>query len=222
MGIVSSALTRTGAPARGREMIEFDMGERRPLDHILVVRADADADIERAGHRHLGGSSRRFQLAIVARDEGVEIIAAFLDAHRFGRGDVGLHLVHDAAGRVAKLQGCEADSVHGHVHGRRIAVQVLADHENRLAMGISAGAEDRDVGGESNISRDLSPHKVEIIAREPHVFAAAADRIGSAGAVILGGAGVEDSAHVLLAFKDDQRPGDDVRRRCGAGLRNQL
>ena len=119
-------------------------------------------------------------------------------------------------------RGCEADAVHGHVHGRRIAVQVLADHENRLAMGISAGAEDRDVGGESNISRDLSPHKVEIIGREPHVFAAAADRIGSAGAVILGGAGVEDSAHVLLAFKDDQRPGDDVRRRCAAGLRNQL
>ena len=85
-------------------MIEFDMGERCPLDHILVVRADADADIESAGHRHLCGSSRRFQLAIVARDEGVEIIAAFLDTHRFGCGDVGLHFVHDAAGRIAKLQ----------------------------------------------------------------------------------------------------------------------
>ena len=100
------------------------------------------------------------------------------------------------------MQRGESAAVDGYVGRARVAVERLADHENGLAMGISAGAEDRDVGGESNISRDLGPHKVKVIGAEPHVFAAAADRIGSAGGVEFRGAGVEHGAYVLMALKD--------------------
>ena len=104
--------------------------------------------------------------------------------------------------------------MHGQVDGGRVSVQGLANHENGLAMGISAGAEDRDIGSKSNISRDLGPYKVKVIGAEPHVFAAAADRIGSGGAVILRGAGMQDHANVLLIFKNAERP-------CGAVLRGK-
>jgi len=78
-------------------------------------------------------------------------------------------------------------------------------------MGVSAGAEEGDAGGEGNVSRDLLPNEMEVVDAEPHVFAAAADRVGVVHTVVLRGAGVEHGADVLVIRKDSERLGGRCR-----------
>ena len=80
------------------EAARAHVGEDGFLDHVLVVRADADADVEVAGERELGGCAGGLEIAVFAGDEGVEKVAAFFDADGFGRGDVGFDFMGVDAG----------------------------------------------------------------------------------------------------------------------------
>jgi hypothetical protein len=110
--------------------------------------------------------------------------------------------VRIGAGGVAELQRREAASMDGYVNGRRVSVEGLADHEHGLAMGIPAAAEEGDIRGEDNVSGDLLPDELEVVDADPHILAAATDRICALGGVILRGTGVEDGANILAALED--------------------
>ena len=82
-------------------------------------------------------------------------------------------------------------------------------------MRVAAGAEKGGVGAEGEVAGDFLPDIVEVVEGPPHVFAASAEGVRAGGAVIIGGAGVEHGAHVLLALEDSERRG---RARCRSGL----
>ena len=148
---------------------------------------------------------------IRARDEGIEEVAALLDANGLWRGDMGLDFVGIRAWSVAILERGESDAVHGDVDGRAVAVERLAQHEHGFAMRIPTGTEEGNVGGEGGIARDLFPGEVEVVDSEPHIFAAAGDGVGAFGGVVINGAGMDDGPDVLMIGEDA------AGKRLGAG-----
>ncbi|MDP9049272.1 MAG: hypothetical protein M3O31_00905, partial [Acidobacteriota bacterium] len=79
--------------------------------------------------------------------------------------------------------------------------------KSSLAMIVSLGSNQLDVGREGHIAGGFLPDEVEGIRAEPHIFAAAGDGIGTSRGVKGGISRVQDLADIAVVFKDS-----DLRR----------
>src|SRR5579872_894352 len=161
---------------------ELEIREYGTLDHILVVRANANPHIKWRAERH----SRRavlFPSAGIRIDPHRKLIAALGNAHAFWRPKMRNNLMRHIPLFQPVLQRGQSVPMARHIHVGRIRVQALADHEHRFAMGVSARVQKRDVRRQGHVAADLPPRKLERVLPQPHVLAAARQRVRSRGAV---------------------------------------
>src|SRR6266508_4085849 len=133
---------------RLRALLDLDVREKSLLDDVVVVRADAEADIERLGQFDPERAARRLQRFSFAGDGHEDVIAAFLDLNAARRLHVRLNLARRAALYFSVLQRGQAVAVQRRVGIGRIRVETLTDDQTRLAMRIAAGADELNVGGD--------------------------------------------------------------------------
>ena len=83
---------------------DFHVGEDGFFDYVFLVRAEADADVERSFERDRNRASRHLEVLAFRCEPHVGVLAALFDAHASGRGDIRLDLVRERALRVAILK----------------------------------------------------------------------------------------------------------------------
>ena len=97
------------------------------LDHVLVVRADAQPHIERTLQRNAQPSTRRLDLAIAA-ERHVHVVSPLGNAQPLGSGNIRLNFTRECAFLVAKLQRSKPTGMQSHVCIDRVCVETLAKH----------------------------------------------------------------------------------------------
>ena len=178
------------------------------------MRADAEPDVERPLELDARRRSRELQVAALGRQEQRDVPASLHDPHAPGADHVSLDLVGVRALGLADLQRREAIAMHRDVDVGRVGVERLAEDQARLAMGIGAAPDERDVGLESQVALDLLPGEVEGILRDPHVLAAARDDVLPRRLVKFRRAGMKHLANVAMPLEDPHR---GLRRVLGNG-----
>src|SRR5262245_24945391 len=133
---------------RLRALLDLDVRKKSLLDDVVVVRADAEADIERLGQFDPERAARRLQRFVFAGDRHEDVIAAFLDLNAARRLHVRLNLARRAALYFSVLQRGQAVAVQRRVGVGRIRVETLTDDQTGFAMRIAAGADELNVGGD--------------------------------------------------------------------------
>src|SRR5262245_7017655 len=133
---------------RLRALLDLDVREKSLLDDVVVVRADAEADIERLGQLDPERAARRLQRLPFAGDGHEDVIAALLDLNAARRLHVRLNLARRAALYFTVLQRGQPVAVQRRVGVGRIRIETLTDDQTGLAMRIAAGADELNVGGD--------------------------------------------------------------------------
>ena len=96
---------------------------------------------------------------------------------------------------------------------RRVVVEILADHEHRLAIAVAVRIGVGDVGGQGHVARHPLPEKTKLVAVIPDVVAGGGDRVLPRRRIEAGAAGHDRGADVRLALEDAER---DLVVRAGA------
>src|SRR5262245_45203746 len=134
-------------------LFELDIGKNRLLADIVVMRADAEADIERLCNPNAERAARRLDLLAFTRDGHPDIIAALLDLDAARPPDVRLNFARRPALDVAILKRSQPVAVQGRVGIGRIRIEVLSQDQDSFAMRIAARADKADVGRNREIAR---------------------------------------------------------------------
>src|SRR5262249_35031393 len=96
-------------PRRGRQSrVQVHVGEHRLFRHVLVVRTNAEADVERLLKRQAHRRAGKVQLLTLRGQVQEDIFAPLLEAQPLRGRDVRLHLVRGGAGGLAELQRGQA------------------------------------------------------------------------------------------------------------------
>ena len=128
--------------------LDLDVGEDGLLDDVVVVRANAEADIERLGQPDPERTARRLQRFAFAGYGHEDVIAALLDLNAARPLHVRLNLARRAAFDFAVLQRGQAVAVQRRVGVGRIRVETLPDDQTGFAVLVSAGADELNIGGD--------------------------------------------------------------------------
>ena len=141
------------------------------LDHVLLVRAEEQADITLFGQVDVDRGLVIVGEATLAGARGEGIAAA-------GEVNGGGSLALDGAGlegvlaaRLSELQRSKAVAVDGDIGIGAIGGEILADHESELAVGVDALADEIHVAAELEVALDLHPHDAGGVGVVPKVEA---------------------------------------------------
>ena len=182
----------------GGQRGDFDIGELGLLEHVVIMRADTEAEIERFVQLDSERSSGRVQGFAGGGDVKGNIGAAPLDAQAGRVGCRGLDLAGLGVRCFAVLEASQAVAVKNRVGVSRIGFESLPEDQAGFAVRVSIRADPADVRRESHIPGHLFPDKMKRVVGEPHVFAAAADEVGAFSGVEFGGARFQDAADVTV------------------------
>ena len=174
---------RPADPTERGKPRQLHIREHRLLRHVVVVRADAEADVERLLESDPHRGSREFQdPAPEARYIRTYFPLFSMPQPLRGR-DVRLNLVRGGTLGLAELQRGQPVAVQRGINIGRVGIQALADHQARLAMRLGTGAEECDVGRQREVARSLLPGVVERVA-VAHMFCRCRPRCISRGRVV--------------------------------------
>src|SRR5580692_9097646 len=88
------------------------------------------------------------------------------------------------------------------IHVRRVAIQALPDHQHRFTVALPAAAEYGDIRGEGYVlCGNLLPDELKLIASQPHVLAAAGDRVTLGIGIVFRRARMQHIPHIVVAFE---------------------
>ena len=199
-------------------------------DRVGQVRAEADADVERPVDLLRDRRPELVHRLAVQADVERVAVAALLEADAPG------HDRHQAVGRVAAGAAAAAADAELGVRDprapgrplrqldhagpmrrdddlRRVVVEILADHQHRLAIAVAVRIGVGDVGGQRHVAGHPLPEETEFVAVVPDVVAGGRDRVLPRRRVEAGAAGHDRGADVRLALEDAER---DLVVRAGA------
>src|ERR1019366_6370865 len=194
-----------------RGVLEKDIRKHGAIGLVRQVRAEADPHIERCVEvQDDRRSELRHRFALQADKDG-DGIAALFDSDALGA-DIGEHapetVLHVLKVRTSFRTLCEVDhpdtvlAEHGFLG---IVIQVLANHQERLAVAIAFGIRERHVGSQRNVAGDLLPEIAELIALVPDVVSGGVDGVLFRTGIVAGAAGSKRGADVGLALKHADR-----------------
>ncbi len=90
---------------------------------------------------------------------------------------------------------------------RRIRVEVLANHQHRFAVFVHSFVEKCDVRRQRHVAGHFLPHELERIAAEPHILAAAGNRVAAFCGIVFRGTFMQNRPDVTVPFEDARRRG---------------
>ena len=181
---------------------QLDVGKNGLFNGLIVVRANAEADIKIGFDWNLQISAGGFQFPAHGCDPHGNVIAAFFQPHANRRGDIRLDFVRHRAVRFAVLQRRQPAAVNRDIRVSRTGLQRLTDEQTGFAVWIAARAEEADAGREREIARHFFPDEMERVIGEPDIGTAASDEVFAFGRVKIRRAGFKDAANVGLPGKN--------------------
>jgi hypothetical protein len=123
-------------------VVEFDFTEGGGFEAFVVVRADAEADVERLLEGEAKTSAGGIERLAFGGDGHGDVLAALFEAEPFRGFSAGLDFVCASACGGAILKGGQSVAVQGGIGVGGIGVEGLADNQNGFAMGIAIGSGD--------------------------------------------------------------------------------
>jgi len=113
---------------------------------------------------------------------------------------------------VAKLQRSHAAGMQSYIGINRIRIQSLPQHQHGFLVLIAAFVQKRNVSGQSHVARYFLPYELKRIRREPHILAAARDRVGSLRAIVVDRPCVQHGANIAVRLKHADGRRSSLRR----------
>src|SRR6266849_4958147 len=202
---------RIGIRLCRRKFLDADVRKHGRLEHLSIVRTNANPDIhwpvqaDRRGHRRL---KRLSDLSYRRQELG----SAPLKTNANARVHARPYLRSLRSWDGTELERGQAVPVQGNVGISGIGIEILAHGQYGLAMAFHALANEVDVGCDNEIPRDSLPDKMKRVHRPPHVGAAPSDAIFAGGRVIGSRAFSRVIAHVAMRF--EQADGVWMLLRC--------
>ncbi len=144
-----------GLTGRGRRLRQFDIRKHRLFDDIFVVRADADAHVERALQRDAQPSTCNFGFAVY-RQRHIDVVTPLGDTQSLRSREVRLNFARDGAFLVAELQRGQPAGVQRDIGIHGIGIKTLPQHENSFLMLVAGLGQELDVGGQRSRPQTFS------------------------------------------------------------------
>src|SRR5580700_7976972 len=175
------------------------------------MRAETHPHVERLIEVQVDRWAKLVHRLPLEANEDCDSIAALFNAHAFrfhpgeGASKAKLCILHHRALVRTPRQVDHADAVLAEHGFFGIIFEILANDQHYLAIAVSLGVGEGDIGGERKVSGHLLPQKTELIARIPDVVTGRVDGVLLRSVVITGAPGYHRAANVRLALKHADR-----------------
>ncbi len=132
------------------------------------MRANANANVERTFERDSCRGASDLQVVPNGGERQIHVLPVFLQTQPCRGRKVGLDFVGIGTFDITILERGKPVAMKRHVGVGRIGIETLSEDQNGLAMFVSSGAEEGDIGGEGNVAGKFLPDEVKGVGTGPH------------------------------------------------------